>query len=388
MKASKFKVSRFDLLNSAVAALRDGLGPLYNLYLVNNLGLDPSQIGYVMGASSAAMLVAQVPIGYLYDRMKRKGLLIAAAAGGMLVGALAFRANAQPSFALTMGIQILFGVATSALALGIPALTVAVTDDEHLGGRMARNEIFAKGGNLATLAVAGVLTHIWSLRMIFLIWPLLAVPAIALALTSKSKKKALKRQKWSRSALTSSPTFYWFVAAVFLLYLANTGGLVLFEQIFAPAHANGGAEWIALVSALAQGSVTLTIMGLARVKTPRGLVISLAATFALIVLRLGVLAAGSSVANLIGGQLLDGVIGGALFSVPIRLLADQHRGEFNVLSGVLGSVGALGALASVFVTGPLMNHFGYPGSLFTFMVPAALGAVVVVVARRPLEGRR
>jgi MFS family permease len=286
-----------------------------------------------------------------------------------------------------MGVQILFGVATSALTLGIPALTVAVTDDEHLGDRMARNEIFAKAGNLATLAVAGVLTHVWSLRTIFLLWPMLAVPGIVLGLAAKSKKKAMKRQKWSRGALTSSHNFYWFVPAVFLLYLANTGGLVVFEQVFAPSHANGGAGWIAMVSALAQASVTLTIMGLARVKTPRGLVVMLAVTFGLIIVRLGVLAAGSSVINLVGGQVLDGIIGGALFSVPIRLLADQHRGEFNVLSGVLGSVGALGALASVFATGPLMSRFAYPGSLFTFMVPAALGAVLVMVARRPLEGK-
>ena len=76
MKLPKFrKVDHFDLLNVAISSLRDGLTPLYNLYLVNNLNFSPTEIGWVLGASSASTLVAQMPLGYLYDARTGRAFL-------------------------------------------------------------------------------------------------------------------------------------------------------------------------------------------------------------------------------------------------------------------------------------------------------------------------
>ena len=364
-----------------MSALRDGVSSLYALYLVNGLGLDANQIGWILSGSTAASLIGQIPLGYLYDRVHRKGLVVAAGALGMALASLIIGFGHAPSFAVVFCAQIFFGLSVSTLSAGMPALTVALTKDLHLGSRLVRNELFAKVGNLSTLAVAGYLANVRSLRVIFVMIPVLAVPVIWLALTAPASDAPVVTRPKIRGAWRASPKFYWFVAVTFLFYLTSSAALPVFEQVFAPTQSDGGAAWIASVTALTMGTVTLTIMTLARVTQPRHLTWALALAFVLMGVRLSVLSVGPWVPVLVVGQLMDGVIDGILYSVPMRLLARHYRGEFAVLSGVLGATASLGAFASTLASGPLMTHLGYPAALWAYVIPAGLGLVVMMFAR-------
>ena len=384
MKIPNFEISRFDLLNASVSALRDGVSSLYALYLINGLALNPLQIGWILSSSTAASLVGQIPLGFMYDRIHRKGLIVAGGALGMVVASAIIGFGSTPSFRVVLFAQIFFGLSVSTLSAGMPALTVAITKDLHLGTRLMRNEVFAKIGNLSTLALAGYLANGFSLRVIFVMIPVLAAPVIWLALAAPSSEPVVRVRANLRGAWLSSTKFYWFVAVIFLVYLTCSAALPIFEQVFAPAHAAGGAAWIATATALTMGTVTVTIFGLARLNRTGHLTLTLAGAFVLMAVRLGVLSGGPLVSVLVVGQLLDGVIDGILYTVPMRLLAKHFRADFAVLSGVLGATASLGALASTLASGPLMIHFGYQGALLAYLAPASLGLLVMLLARRPL----
>ena len=387
MKISQFRhISRFDLLCSAVAALREGVAPLYNLYLVSSLGFTPIEIGWVLASMGAAQLAAQIPMGYLYDKLDHKGLPIAASAILMFIASATMGFADKPSFQLTIFAQILFGIGLSGLMLGIPALTVATTEEDQLGGRLARNEAFGKTANFATLGIVTLLTYVQSLKSIFLVWGLIAIPVFGLSLFMPKGQKARWQFRWPRPAMRAAGSLPWFVLVVFLLYFANTGALTIFEQAFAPTHFDNGAPWISAATVVSQLFVAITIYMLARVKTTRGLVTVLGLTFAVIATRLGVLSTGGVVPVLLLGQMLDGMVDGVLFTVPARILAEQRRDDFNILQGVLGSTAALGSLASTFATGPLVFRYEYPRALFAFWIPAALGVLVTLYARKTLVG--
>lgn len=387
MNISQFRhVTRFDLLCASVAALREGVAPLYNLYLVSSLGFSPVEIGWVLAAASAAQLAAQIPMGYLYDKLEHKGLPIAGSAILMFIAAAAMKVFDAPSFALTIFVQILFGIGLSGLMLGIPALTVATTPEDRLGERMARNEAFGKTANFATLGIVTLLTYLGSLKAIFLFWPLLAIPTFILSFFMPVGQKSRWQFRWPRPAMRAAGALPWFVLVVFLLYFSNTGALVIFEQAFAPDHVDKGAPWISAATVVSQIFVTITIFMLAKVKTTRGLVTVLGVTFGIIATRLVTLSGGGIVPILLLGQMLDGMVDGVLFTVPARLLAEQRREDFNVLQGVLGSTAAFGSLASTFATGPLVFHYKYPKALLAFLIPALIGGVITVYARRTLAG--
>ena len=387
MKISQFRhVTRFDLLCSAVAALREGVAPLYNLYLVSSLGFTPIEIGWVLAAMGAAQLAAQIPLGYVFDKIDRKGLPIAGAAILMFIAAATMGVVDKPTFTLTIFVQILFGIGLSGLMLGIPALTVATTDEDKLGERMARNEAFGKAANFATLGLVTLMTYLGSLKSMFIIWPAIAIPTFFLALIAPRGQKAKWQFRWPKPAMRAAGSLPWFVLVVFLLYFANTGALTVFEQAFAPGHYDNGAPWISAATVVSQVFVTITIFMLAKVKTTGGLVTVLGCTFGIIATRLVTLSGGGIVPILLLGQMLDGMVDGVLFTVPARLLAEQRREDFNILQGVLGATAAFGSLLSTFSTGPLVYQFQYPRALLAFLIPAACGGLITLYARRTLVG--
>ena len=246
------RVTRFDVLNAAVSALRDGVNSLYNLYLVTRLGFDPVQIGWILSTPSMCALVGQVPLGFLYDRLSRPGLAMALGAAGLGVIGLVLGVVDQPSFWLVAILQGAFGLATSTLSAGLPALTVNRYAGEALGRRLARNEVCAKVGNLSTLAAAGIISQYFSLKCIFVMMPVLAVVVILFGLDADARieRKGVARPsgQWLKS-----PAFYLFGFITLLLYFSNTAGLPIFEQTFGPTRPDSGAGWIAGVAALTPG---------------------------------------------------------------------------------------------------------------------------------------
>lgn len=370
-------LSPFDLLNSVVAALRDGVMPLYNLFIVSQLGLTPVEVGWLMTASSVATFVSQTPVGFIYDRARSVREPLAVGLVGLAgASALMYYAAGRPIEYL-FGVQILYGIASSILSQGIPAITVSETPVRRLGNRIARNEIFSKCGNLCALSLAGYLAAAYSLRVVFVIIPVLTVPALYLILRRSEEKPRARREKVG--GLRVSFDVGVLIAVTALLYFANSSALLIFEQLFAKARPADAAKFVTGGAAVNQVIVTLAILVLANIKTRRGLWFVMAGTFGLVSLRLLTMSLGVTPFTLIASQAFDGCIAAVVFTVPTRLLADLERTYFNVMAGFLGAAASFGATASVFASGYALTWLAYPNALRVYLLPAALGVAATAL---------
>ncbi|RYZ79683.1 MAG: MFS transporter, partial [Proteobacteria bacterium] len=172
--------SKLDTLSLALAGMRDGVGPVLTLYLVSQLGLAPIELSWIVAASGLAALCSQTPIGFLYDRVERKSLLLAF--GALLMAIACYSMSLTRSVPLLIGLQLLIGVASCFLSIGIPAVCLTFVKNENLPSRFARNELFAKVGNFSALALTGYLMQKLSLSWVFYMVPILAGPVIWSAL--------------------------------------------------------------------------------------------------------------------------------------------------------------------------------------------------------------
>ena len=94
------------------------------------LGITLSMVGLLLGANRATRLILNGPVGILYDRMPRRGLLIAALSLG--ASSSIFYAIGQGFWPLLMG-RIFWGLAWSLLWVGGNSVVLDVSTEENRG---------------------------------------------------------------------------------------------------------------------------------------------------------------------------------------------------------------------------------------------------------------
>ncbi|MEW6242576.1 MAG: MFS transporter, partial [Chloroflexota bacterium] len=95
-----------NLLFIAIALFTWGIGEgmFFNfqpIYLAE-LGSDPQEIGFILGAFGAAMAVTHIPAGHLADRLGRRPLLVSAWTMGLLSTLVMAMARDLPLFVVGM----------------------------------------------------------------------------------------------------------------------------------------------------------------------------------------------------------------------------------------------------------------------------------------------
>ncbi|MFL7868073.1 MAG: MFS transporter, partial [Anaerolineales bacterium] len=96
----------------------------------HQLGITLSMVGLLLGANRATRLVLNSPVGILYDRMPRRGLLIAALSLG--AGSSIFYAVGYGFWPLLTG-RIFWGLAWSLLWVGGNSVVLDVSTEENRG---------------------------------------------------------------------------------------------------------------------------------------------------------------------------------------------------------------------------------------------------------------
>jgi len=130
------KSSRFILnllgIGTAISLLGDAT--LYTVLphpdISAQLGITLSMVGLLLGANRAVRLVLNGPVGVLYDRLPRRGLLIAS----LTLGACAsvFYALGHGFWPLLMG-RVFWGLAWSLLWVGGNSVVLDVSTEENRG---------------------------------------------------------------------------------------------------------------------------------------------------------------------------------------------------------------------------------------------------------------
>jgi MFS family permease len=241
--------SRFILnllgIGTAISLLGDAT--LYTVLphpdISSQLGITLSMVGLLLGANRAIRLVVNGPVGILYDRMPRRGLLIAALSIG--AGSSIFYAVGNGFWPLLMG-RIFWGLAWSLLWVGGNSVVLDVSTEENRGHNSGIYKMWFFVGVATASFLGAMLTDVLGFRSGQ--WICVAViAATALAwffflpetkmdettvkgAVEEVNKSAVTRLPWKVIAVTSATVFIarflvWGVfAATTILWLSDLFG--------------------------------------------------------------------------------------------------------------------------------------------------------------------
>jgi MFS family permease len=166
MKAKKSSRFILNLLGIGTAISLLGDATLYTVLphpdIVEQLGITLSMVGLLLGANRAVRLILNGPVGVLYDRMPRRGLLITS----LLLGACSsiFYALGHGFWPLLMG-RILWGLAWALLWVGGNSVVLDVSTEDNRGRNSGIYQMWFFAG-IATASLFGaLLTDLFGFRI-------------------------------------------------------------------------------------------------------------------------------------------------------------------------------------------------------------------------------
>ena len=161
------RTSRFILnllgIGTAISLLGDAT--LYTVLphpdISAQLGITLSMVGLLLGANRAVRLVLNGPVGILYDRMPRRGLLITALSLG--AGASVFYAVGYGFWPLLLG-RVFWGLAWSLLWVGGNSVVLDVSTDENRGRNSGIYQMWFFIGVATSSLFGAMLTDLFGFR--------------------------------------------------------------------------------------------------------------------------------------------------------------------------------------------------------------------------------
>lgn len=166
MKAKKSPRFILNLLGIGTAISLLGDATLYTVLphpdIVKQLGITLSMVGLLLGANRAVRLILNGPVGVLYDRMPRRGLLITSLSLGACSSI--FYALGHGFWPLLMG-RILWGLAWAILWVGGNTVVLDVSTDDNRGRNSGIYQMWFFTG-IATASLFGaLLTDLFGFRL-------------------------------------------------------------------------------------------------------------------------------------------------------------------------------------------------------------------------------
>jgi MFS family permease len=379
-----------DALSFFASDARYGLGAYLGVYLLAEHGWDPASIGAALSTGMFTGLVSQAPMGALVDAVRAKRALIAGAV--VVVTATCLVIPFSPRF-WTVALAGLVG-ALAGVTIGptLAAISLGVVGPARFARRAGRNEALFHAGDGAISLLILFAAPFFGNAVVF--WTMVftaaataaaaaAVPAgaidhgVARNLPPEGAEHGARPSAW-RALLGSRPLLA-FAACGALFHLANACMLGLVGQKLALGNAGQGIALTAASAVVAQ-SVMVPVAALVGARADAwGRKPLLLAAFLALALRGTLYPISDARAWLIGVQLLDGVAAGLIGALFPIVVADLTRGSghFAAAQGVVGTVHAIGAVASMTLGGLLASRAGYDTAFLVLAAIAALGAVVV-----------
>jgi MFS family permease len=386
---SRQSLYALDCLNFFLADVRGGVGPFLVTYLLAVHHWNPAEIGLVMSVMGIANLLADTPCGALVDSVKKKRLLIVAAA--LLMGVSCTFITIFPTFYCISAAQIVNGVVSALFAPAVAAITLGIVGQQMLAIRIGRNEVFNHAGNVATALLAGMVGYLLGQEWIFYLVAIIAgVSAVTVLFIRnddidylRSRGGALKITPdgvvaLSIKALFADRKILIFAVAVTLFHFANAAMLPLAGQlltrdheIFASLNMSAcivAAQLIMIPVAFLSGK-----WGNKWGRKPVFLI-----GFAILPIRGFLYILSDNPFYIVCVQLLDGVGAGIFGVLSVVVVADltQGTGRYNLVLGAIATAHSIGASLSNVVSGYIVNAWGF-NTGFLFLASVAAAAFVV-----------
>ncbi|ALJ36981.1 MFS transporter [Azospirillum brasilense] len=380
-----FRPGSLDAVNFLLADVRGALGPYLNVFLVTQQHWSQSEVGLVTSLAGWLGLAVQTPIGAAIDATHRKREAIVLAL--VVLGAGALCIYLFPAFWPVLIANALIAVVGDVFGPAVAALTLGLVPQRMLARRMGRNAAFDHAGNVAVAALAGLVGWLFSQQAVFLLVPVfailssLAVLSIPAAAIDQRRARGVEasaggeanggagdREKVSgMGILVQCRPLRIFGICALLFHFANAPLLPLVGQKLAAAH----PEWATVMMSSCIIAAQLVMLPIAilvgRTADRLGRKPILLVGFAILPLRAVLYTLSDDSAWLIGVQLLDGVGAGIFTALTPLVIADLMRGtgRYNLAFGAVATMQGVGAATSGFVTGMIVDRFGYSAAFLT-----------------------
>lgn len=174
--------------------------PRMVFYFYQDLDFTTTQFGLIVGAYGLAMVIGQMTLGRLSDRLGRRPLIAAGFGLSMLfyLGLLLFS-----QFSLIFATAVIAGLGTALLTPALSALYLDITSEEHRSRVMGlKGSAAALGGVIGPLLVAVV--NDWTTpQQVFTTTALIMVTAAMLALFALARKPGARQAGQSEPIVVS-----------------------------------------------------------------------------------------------------------------------------------------------------------------------------------------
>jgi MFS family permease len=364
------------------------------VFLLTEAHWGPAQIGAVLTASGLIGILCHAPIGAFIDATHHKRALLVASVA--LLAACAITIAQWPIGPVVFAADATMAALGGVFAPAMGALSLGLFPRSQFAGRLARNTVFDRAGNIFIAALIGFVGWIISQRAIFYLLPLLALLAAAAVLAipasaiddRKARGFALRGEAnhpegwWD--FFTKHPPLMILAGMLATFHLANAAMLPLIGQKLALAHPGDETVLVSACILVSLGATIPVALWMERRTNVLGRRPLLIVACSALCLKGMACAVFDSAPLLIAVQALDGMSSGILDILVPLLLADivKGSGRYNVSRGLLGTIQGIGGSLSNLLGGLLVALVGYSltfGALAGF-AGVALGIVVFGIA--------
>jgi MFS family permease len=379
-----------------IADVQTGFGTFVAFYLAS-LGWSQASVGFALGLSGIAGVLAQIPGGALADAVPWKRGLVAL--GVIMLCGSALILATMPAYWWVFAAETLHGLSSGLISPAIAAISLGLVGRPQMSLRTGRNFRFAAAGTALTALVLGAIGSFVSARAIFLAAAALCAPALIAIGSIRAEEIDYARARNAGTGerasklhrvidLAKNRNLLMFACCLVLFQFANASMLPLVSEGLAVSGAPLGslllsgliiapqivvailAPWVGYHSEV-WGRKPLLLLGL-------GLVAVRAALFALV----------TSYPAMLVIQLLDGISGATISVLIVLVITDltAGTGRFNLVQGVIGSAMGIAASLSTSITGLVFQDFGrLAGFLFIAAVATAAtaGAALFLPETKP-----
>jgi len=380
-----------DALNFCNAGIQTGLGPFMAIFYGATRHWDPGRIGVLLGCQAFVGIFTQTVIGNLVDQSRRKRYLTAAAALTVTGGALGIAL--LPQYGAQLVVQGVIGFATTVFPAATTAFALGLVGRDDLPRRLARNEMFTHGGNVAFAVVAGIVGTVLALAGIFYAAAIFAAGMAgavvfireseidfegARAGAPPGKDGAPAPRKAGRELFRDRRVLL-YTAAVVLFNVSNSATLSLVSQIFGKDRHGQAGGWRTAAAVIVAEAVMAVAAGFTgRWAGTHGRKPLFVAAFAVLAVRNALGVVSHAPAYLIALQALDGAAA-AIYGVLMKLVTADlaaGTGRFNFLQGAVQSAMGLGAFLSNIGFGLLASALGFNASFLGLAAVAVAGGAL------------
>jgi MFS family permease len=379
-----------DALNFCNAGIQTGLGPFMAIYYTAVRHWHPGQVGILIACQSLAGIAVQGFIGAWVDESHHKKLLTGIA--GIVVGLGAVGIAILPSFAMQIAVQLIIGASVTVFPAATAAFALGMVNKDQLSRRVARNETFTHGGNVAFAIAAGAVGTMLVLQGIFYGAAIFAAGMAPSAFfiderhvnyeaaragdENGGEHNRNQRRDWRD--LLKDKRILTFTLSIVLFYCANAATLPLVGEILSSGNHGRQSAWQVAAAVVVAEAIMIGIAAISgKLADQWGRKPLFLIGFGFLALRNALTVISHNQYYLIGLQGLDGIAMG-IYGVLLTLItADLAKGtgRFNFLQGSVQSAMGLGGVLSNSFFGWIAKSMGFNASFIGLAIVAVAGGV-------------